>query len=58
MRLGEALGRYLLFYAVTSLVGCLGRAGWNLLLILLFGAPLLRLLRRLQSRFHKTIYGT
>jgi len=29
-----------------------GRAGGNLLLILLLGAPVLRLLRRFQQRFY------
>ncbi|MEA3345079.1 MAG: ECF transporter S component [Chloroflexota bacterium] len=58
LSLRETLGRYLLFYAVTSLWWDVGRAGGNLLLILLFGAPLLRLLRRFQSRFHTTIYET
>jgi len=56
--LWEALGRYLIFYAVTSLWWDMGRAGGNLLLILLFGAPALRLLRRFQRRFHFVIKGS
>jgi energy-coupling factor transport system substrate-specific component len=45
------LGRYAAFYVTTSLWWDLGRAAGNLLLILLFGAPILRLLRRFQRRF-------
>ncbi|HUV73608.1 MAG TPA: ECF transporter S component [Anaerolineae bacterium] len=47
----ETLGRYAAFYVTTSLWWDIGRAGGNLLLILLFGAPVLRLLRRFQRRF-------
>jgi energy-coupling factor transport system substrate-specific component len=55
LRVWETLGRYALFYLVTSLSWDLGRAGGNFLLILLFGAPILRLLRRFQSRFQFTV---
>ena len=47
----EALKRYLVFYGVTSLWWDLGRAGGNFLLLLLFGLPILKVLRRFQSRF-------
>lgn len=47
----QALGRYAAFYVTTSLWWDLGRAGGNLLLIFLFGAPVLHLLRRFQRRF-------
>jgi energy-coupling factor transport system substrate-specific component len=50
--LKEALERYAAFYMVTSLWWDLGRAGGNALLIALFGAPLLKLLRRFAKRFH------
>lgn len=46
------LQRYLPFYLVTSLAWDLWRAGGNALLILFLGAPVLRLLRRFQLRFH------
>lgn len=49
--LWSTLGRYVAFYVTTSLWWDLGRAGGNLLLILLFGGPVLRLLRRFQARF-------
>jgi len=48
----EILGRYATFYVATSLWWDMGRAAGNLLLILLFGAPILHLLRRFQRRFH------
>lgn len=47
----EILGRYATFYVATSLWWDMGRAAGNLLLILLFGAPILQLLRRFQKRF-------
>ena len=50
--LTEAVKRYLAFYVVTSLWWDMGRAVGNALLIGLFGAPLLKLLRRFQKRFH------
>jgi energy-coupling factor transport system substrate-specific component len=46
-----AFRRYLAFYAVTSVWWDAGRAVGNLLLIGLFGAPVLRLLRRFGRRF-------
>jgi energy-coupling factor transport system substrate-specific component len=57
LSLWGTLGRYAVFYAVTSLWWDAGRAGGNLLLILLFGAPVLRLLRRFQRRFTFTAPG-
>ncbi|HNS52999.1 MAG TPA: ECF transporter S component [Anaerolineae bacterium] len=48
----EALRRYALFYAVTSLWWDLVRAAGNFALLLLLGAPILRLLRRFRQRFH------
>ena len=48
----SALHRYATFYLTTSLWWDVGRAGGNAVLILLFGVPLLRLLRRFQRRFH------
>jgi len=50
--LAETLRRYALFYTVTSLWWDLARAAGNLVLLLLFAGPVLRLLRRFQSRFH------
>ncbi len=50
--LAETVKRYALFYAVTSLWWDLGRAAGNFLLLLLFAAPVLRLLRRFQRRFY------
>jgi energy-coupling factor transport system substrate-specific component len=47
----ETLRRYAVFYAVTSLWWDLARAVGNFVLLLLFTAPLLRLLRRFQQRF-------
>jgi energy-coupling factor transport system substrate-specific component len=52
LRAWETLGRYAVFYLATSLWWDAGRAGGNLLLILLLGAPVLRLLRRFQQRFY------
>jgi energy-coupling factor transport system substrate-specific component len=48
----ETLQRYAVFYAVTSLWWDLWRAAGNLALILLFGAPILKVLRRFQARFN------
>ncbi len=48
----ETLGRYAVFYLVTSLWWDAGRAGGNFVLVLLLGAPVLRLLRRFQQRFY------
>lgn len=43
---------FALFYLTTSLLWDLGRAVGNVLLIALFGPPILRLLRRFKDRFH------
>jgi len=51
MSVGQTLQRYALFYEATSFVWDLGRAGGNFLLLLLFGGPILRLLRRFRQRF-------
>lgn len=50
-RLWDTLARYATFYVATSLWWDMGRAAGNLLLILLFGGPILRVLRRFQERF-------
>lgn len=50
--LGETLKRYAAFYALTSLWWDVGRAGGNALLLLFFAAPVVKLLRRFQQRFH------
>jgi energy-coupling factor transport system substrate-specific component len=50
--LAEALRRYAVFYAITSLWWDLVRAVGNFLLLLLLAAPVLRLLRRFQQRFY------
>ncbi len=47
----DTMSRYLVFYAVTSLVWDIARAVGNVLLILFIGAPVLRVLRRFQRRF-------
>lgn len=47
----STLVRYGLFYLTTSLWWDAGRAFGNLLLLLLMGAPILRLLRRFRQRF-------
>ena len=44
--------RYLVFYLATSLIWDLWRAAGNALLVVLFGIPVLRILRRFQLRFH------
>ena len=43
---------FALFYLTTSLLWDLGRAVGNVLLIALFGPPILRVLRRFKNRFH------
>ena len=48
----ETLKRYAVFYAITSLWWDIARAVGNFLLLLLFAAPVLRLLRRFQRRFY------
>ncbi len=53
--LGETVKRYAVFYAFTSFWWDLVRAVGNLILLLLFAAPVLRLLRRFQQRFHFTV---
>ncbi len=50
--LGETLGRYAVFYLVTSLAWDLFRAWGNVALILLLGAPMAKALTRFQRRFH------
>ncbi|MEA3375717.1 MAG: ECF transporter S component [Chloroflexota bacterium] len=50
--LQETLGRYAVFYAVTSLTWDLFRAGGNVLLILFLGAPMIKTLTRFRQRFH------
>jgi energy-coupling factor transport system substrate-specific component len=47
----EGIKRYLTFYALTSSWWDAGRAVGNVLLIALFGGPVLRLLRRFGQRF-------
>lgn len=47
----ETLDRYLHFYVVTSLVFDIFRAVGNVLLVVLLGAPILKLLDRYRSRF-------
>lgn len=56
--LREAVQRYAAFYTLTSLWWDLGRAGGNAVLLVLFGAPLLRLLRRFGRRFRFTFRQT
>ncbi len=50
--LGETLGRYAVFYVVTSLIWDLVRAVGNVVLILLLGTPMVKTLTRFQRRFH------
>ncbi len=50
--LRRTLGRYAIFYAVTSLVWDLFRAVGNVILILLLGAPMAKTLTRFRRRFH------
>ncbi len=47
----ETVVRYFRFYAVTSLGFDVARAAGNIVLVLIFGAPILRLLERYKSRF-------
>jgi len=49
--LADTLKRYAVFYVATSLVWDLARAVGNTIMILAFGAPTLRTLRRFQQRF-------
>jgi energy-coupling factor transport system substrate-specific component len=48
--LADTLRRYMAFYALTSLVWDAFGAAGNVLLILIFGAPILRALRRFRDR--------
>jgi len=50
--LRETLARYAAFYVATSLGWDLVRAGGNVALILLLGAPTVRALTRFRRRFH------
>ena len=47
----DTIRRYLAFYALTSAWWDVGRATGNVLIIALFGMPVLRLLRRFGKRF-------
>jgi hypothetical protein len=47
----DGIKRYLAFYAVTSLWWDIFAAGGNVLLILLFGLPTLKVLQRFKDRF-------
>jgi energy-coupling factor transport system substrate-specific component len=51
MGVTDAISRYLLFYVVTSLAWDAARLVSNVVLILAFGLPTLRALRRFQQRF-------
>jgi energy-coupling factor transport system substrate-specific component len=51
MPVGSTLRNYLVFYVATSLWWDLGRSVGNGLLLLLFAAPILRVLRRFRDRF-------
>jgi energy-coupling factor transport system substrate-specific component len=55
MTLRDMLQHYAVFYALTSFWWDVGRAAANALLIWLFGAALLKLLRRFQARFQFTV---
>lgn len=48
---GETIARYARFYVVTSLPFDLFRAIGNVVLVILFGGPVLRLLERYRARF-------
>jgi energy-coupling factor transport system substrate-specific component len=50
--LWETLRRYAVFYSITSMWWDLGRAAGNLLLLVLFALPILKVLRRFQARFN------
>jgi energy-coupling factor transport system substrate-specific component len=58
LALGETLKRYGAFYVVTSLWWDVARAVGNVLLLLLFAAPVLKLLRRFQQRFFFEVHAT
>lgn len=53
----EGLKRYLTYYTVTSLWWDLGRATGNVILVVLFGGPILKLLRRFGRRFTFQVRG-
>jgi energy-coupling factor transport system substrate-specific component len=53
----EAFRRYLVFYVVTSSWWDVGRALGNVVMIALFGVPVLRLLRRFGRRFTFEVRG-
>lgn len=57
MAVGPTLRAYAVFYVTTSLWWDLARSGGNALLILLFGGPILRVLRRFQKRFRFEVGG-
>jgi energy-coupling factor transport system substrate-specific component len=50
--LGETLARYGAFYVVTSLAWDVARAGGNVFLILVLGAPMVKALERFRRRFN------
>jgi energy-coupling factor transport system substrate-specific component len=54
----ETVKRYAVFYGITSLWWDLLRAAGNFVLLLLFAAPVLRLLRRFQQRFFFEVQST
>jgi energy-coupling factor transport system substrate-specific component len=54
----ETVKRYAIFYGITSLWWDLLRAAGNFVLLLLFAAPVLRLLRRFQQRFFFEVQST
>jgi energy-coupling factor transport system substrate-specific component len=54
----ETVKRYAAFYAFTSLWWDLARAVGNFTLLLLFAAPVLRLLRRFQQRFRFSLVAS
>jgi energy-coupling factor transport system substrate-specific component len=54
MTIAETVRSYLVFYAVTSLLWDMMRAAGNFVLILAFGEPVLRVLRRFHDRFTYT----
>ena len=56
--LAETLKRYAVFYTFTSLWWDLVRGVGNLVLLLVFAAPVLRLLRRFQQRFFFEVVAT
>jgi energy-coupling factor transport system substrate-specific component len=57
LSLGETLARYAAFYALTSMWWDVARAIGNVVLLLLFAAPVLKLLRRFQQRFFFTVHN-